>query len=248
MPKFALSTPVARIRRGRLAANLVLTGGLLLSVAACNGADGGETTGSSGGGGAQADASEAAKNASSEIAVMTVCDLLDVKRMAEDVMKTQFVPGDPKEIGKGVGLDPAGPQCSAQLKLPSLRTSAGGSPTPSANARFDASVLAYSSAAYADGEFDDRVAKVNKHLNVENIPTPLNGPWTEGVLIKGRDQSTDRVYALVRKDSYLLKIDMAWGTDAQLFEKYPFTRDTLGAFFEESMTPFATAVAAKAEV
>jgi len=231
------STIRGRSRYGRFAVGIALSAGLLLSAAACG--DKGNT-GDDGGG-----TDDPAVVAEAEIAVMKVCEQIDLAPLLT-AMKAEPAEG-PTDVGKGVGVDPAGPQCEAQIALPPLRF--GGpdaSPSDTANARLNVAALPYLSVENAAAEYDTRLQQVAGHLDVEKTDTPLTGEWTKGVLVNGRDQATNRVYALVQKDSYLLKIEMSWETDADASGKFPFTRDDVAGTFQTMMTPFYTAVSAKA--
>lgn len=229
------STMPGRSRYGRLAVGLALSAGLLLSAAACG--DKGDDTGGDG-------ADDPAVVAEAEIAVMKICEQVDLAPLTS-AMKAEFASG-PTDVGKGVGVDPAGPQCEAQIDLPEVKSGENSPAVDPANARLNVAVLPYLSADNAAAEYDTRVQQATQFASVEKTDTPLTGAWTKGVVINGRDQATDRVYALVQKDSYLLKIELAWDSDAEFFEKYPFTRDDVAGAFQTMMTPFYTAVSAKA--
>lgn len=220
--------------RPRAVAGLVLAAGLVLSVSACGGtAD------------AESRADDPAVYADAEISVMKICSMVDLAPLLAK-MKTKYATG-PTDISKGVGVDPAGPQCEAQVALPKVKSGANSPAIRPANARLNVSVPPYNSADYAATEFDTRIAQVRKHLKVQRTETPLTGTWTEGVLINGRDKATNRVYAMVRKDSYLLKLELSWETDAEYHQKFPFSRDDVATVFRQTMVPFFTAVSAKAE-
>lgn len=215
---------------GRFAVGLALSVGLLLSSAACGDGSGSET--SSGG-------HDPAEVAAAEISVMKVCEMIDLAPL-KNAMKAEYADG-PKDISKGVGVDPAGAQCYAQIDVDKLR------PGPDSNAGLNVAAIPYTKVSGAKSQYDERIAAVKKHLDLTHTETDLKGEWDQGVLINGQDQSTNRVYALVRQENYLLKIEMSWSADDRSKDKFPFTRDDIAASFGTMMTPFYTAVSKKAE-
>lgn len=230
------STSRGRSRYGRLAVGLALSAGLVLSAAACGG-----DKGNTGGDGGEDDP---ATIAAAEIEVMKVCEQVDLAPLLT-ATKAKFAEG-PTDTGMGVGADPAGPQCTAQIDFEPLRSGENSPAVDPANGRLNVAVLPYLSAENAAAEYDTRVQQTTQFASVEKTDTPLTGEWTKGVVINGRDQASDKVYALVQKDSYLLKFELTWDTDAEFFDKYPFTRDDIAGTFQTMMTPFYTAVSAKA--
>ncbi|MEV0650248.1 hypothetical protein AB0I28_33805 [Phytomonospora sp. NPDC050363] len=228
------STTTGTPRRGRIrvAAGLVLSAGLLLSAAACG--DKGDT----GSGG-----DDPATIAEAEIAVMKVCEQVNLDPLTAKV-GGEFETG-PEDVGKGAGADAGGPQCTGQITLPELRVNANSEPSEMTNANLNVAVIPYSSNDGAAAEFDKRTTEVTGLTPEGQAVTDLSGSWTKGKVISGDGTSTSQVYALVQQDSYLLKIQLSYPSDAEYEDKYPFTTADLAAVFQEIMTPFHAAVTAK---
>lgn len=136
-----------------------MIGAALMAASACGGDQG------------PASSPESSEEASGEsvdtagVASLKVCELVDL----QPLLTTLAAPGyeyGPEDIPVGSGVDPAGPQCFAQMKLPPLRDAAG-VVEELVPARLQVSVVPLGSIDKANGDFDGRVAEV----------TSFEGPW-----------------------------------------------------------------------
>ncbi|GLZ81821.1 hypothetical protein Afil01_66280 [Actinorhabdospora filicis] len=218
-------TPTARGRRVRVLAGALLGAGLLLIASAC-GDKGGDTPSGGDNGG----------NLTTKVASLKVCELVDLSQLASTLHSTGYTNG-PSDIPKGTGQDPEGPQCSAQLTQEPLGTSVV---PPS---RLNASVVAYPTADEAAKQYTDRLAAVKK--NPADTATDLTGDWTKGSVVVSKGSSDNMIYALVQKDSYLVKIQLQVASDETFKDKWPFTLDEVKATVTETIGKFYTSASGK---
>ncbi|GAA2825525.1 hypothetical protein [Kribbella solani] len=169
---------------------------------------------------------------------LKVCSLIDLAPLARSLHSTGYTFG-PKDVPAGVGLEWNGPQCSAQFTLAPL----GG--TVMVPARLNAAVIAYPTAAEADQQFQDRVKKAaDKEAGTATV-TELPGEWTKGTIVVSRGHGDNALYALIRKDSYLVKISLQVSSDAAGKAKWPFTLNQTQATVASTAKAFYTSASAK---
>jgi hypothetical protein len=225
----------ARGRRFRMFICALLGAGLLLTATAC-GDDGGGPSFGGGPGGGPSTGGNGGADVTMEVAAFKVCELVDLAPLAKTIHSTGYTFG-PKDIEKGVGVDPGGPQCAAQLTMPPL----GG--TVMIPSRLNAAVVAYGSTAEAGTQYRDRIAQARKLP--KDTTSDLAGDWTKGSIVVGEGVGDNKVYALILKDTYLVKIDLQVMSDAGSKAKWPFTLDQVKATVTDAVKKLYAAASDK---
>lgn len=143
----AHSRPVRSTRpNGRRLAGAVLAAAALLAAAGCSG----DTKA------APPQTGKAVADVSSTIAGLKVCELTSLTPLVKVLGSPGYKDG-PADVQKGSGVDPGGPQCAAQLKLPPL-ANVTGQKEELVPARLNIAVVPYSDKAQADASFASRLA------------------------------------------------------------------------------------------
>lgn len=163
---------------------------------------------------------------------LTVCDLVDVDVLVAALQSPGYLDNQknddgspvvyPENIPPGVGLDPAGSQCSAQIKTPPTQYLESSAPVESGTTRFHSSVVGYLKDSGADQQYEDRSKEAHKARGAGDgdprVLTELQGDWDRGVIVSqanpefdvatNNGSQTAVTYAIVQKDSLILTIDV----------------------------------------
>lgn len=208
-------------RRLRALAGLGLVCGLLLASSACSSDDDGSPLSSSDG----TTDSQPGGDPGVVIDTMKVCDTVDLAPL-EKVLQSPGYEFGPEDIPRGVGVDPGGPQCAAQLKLPALGQ--GDAKQELVPARLNVAVVAYGDRAEADKQYQDRIG-ASKKFEGSQVEQLTGGDWTRGEVVSATSASDNLVHALVQKDTYLVKIYLQVSSDESYSAKLPFTHEQVRA-------------------
>ncbi|HEY9410283.1 MAG TPA: hypothetical protein VIP77_11940 [Jiangellaceae bacterium] len=146
-----------------MAGAVIATG--LLAVAACGGDQEPGSSPASAGVGAGASAGAGAD--ASVVAAMKVCGLVDLQPLVTTLSSPGYVYG-PEDIPPGSGVEPAGPQCFAQLDLPGS--------TEAVPARLNVAVVPLGSTDEASEKYDSRLAEATGFEGPRLRTSPAPGP------------------------------------------------------------------------
>lgn len=199
----------------------------------------------SGGGGTEAGGGgtggEGTVDHSAVIRGLKVCDMIDLEPLTT-TLRSEYV-GVPKDTEPGRGLDPDGPNCTAKLIGDD-----DSAPTYLGLGTIDVSVLPYPSDGQARSSYDTRIA-VQNHMDPDASTVPLDGDWDQGTLVSGeRTLVTKRpylhssAYALVRTDSYLVKVSVEISTTGKEPESMSVVREPLRPLVLDLVTSLYDAV------
>ncbi len=225
----------SRGRRIRVLA-AVLSAGLLLSAAACG--SGGDSAG-----GLPSGDDSAGDSVRSNVSLLKVCELVDLETLATTLTSPGYEFG-PEDIPVGSGVDPGGPQCAAQLKLPQL-ASATGMAEDLIPARLQVAVTPHDDIAAATAGFDERISYAEDGEGSES--EELDGPWTRGKIVTAEGGGDELVHGIVQKDTYVVRIELHVSPDEGYQDKFTFTIEDVKAAVVEVLGTLYTAVSAEIE-
>ncbi|WP_327635441.1 hypothetical protein OHB24_36355 [Kribbella sp. NBC_00482] len=229
-----MSPHVRRVRRARVRrlAGVVVAAAVLSAAAGCGGESEAE----------QPKSSKAGRDATSVIAGLKVCQLTSLAPLVKVLGSPGYESG-PAEVAKGSGVEPAGPQCAAQLKLPQL-TNVAGNKEDLVPARLMISVAGYGGKAEADERFAARLAEAEK---LGGTTKDLPGAWTVGKLVTAELGTEDVVAAQVQQDNYVIRIYLQITSDSTSREKFRFTTAQVASTVATVTGSLHSAVSAKVQ-
>lgn len=197
------------------------------------------------GGGASADdgTDSRGENVAQLVRALKLCDLVDLDPLVQDAMSGEYRNG-PVSVPYGSGTDPGSVGCNAQIHLPTIET--GGKPMRGSGNVITA-VPPYPSVDEAAQAFDERfyegTVKRLEGIGLElSEPKELEGAWDQALMVS---DTTGGVWALAQQDSYLIKIEIVYDSDAQADKGYPFTTEDVRAATTELLAEMHEAVAAE---